>query len=76
MLDLDLKLLAIFEEVYKVKSVSQAADNLRIAQPTVSMGLRKLRQRFNDPLFVRTSTGMEPTPRAADLCGRSPTRTG
>jgi DNA-binding transcriptional LysR family regulator len=67
MLDLDLKLLAIFEEVYKAKSVSQAADNLRIAQPTVSMGLRKLRQRFNDPLFTRTSTGMEPTPRAADL---------
>jgi DNA-binding transcriptional LysR family regulator len=67
MLDLDLRLLAIFEEIYKVKSVSQAAQNLGIAQPTVSAALGKLRKRFDDPLFARTSTGMEPTPRATEL---------
>src|SRR6185436_4204466 len=27
----------------------------------------KLRRHFNDPLFVRTSTGMEPTPHATEL---------
>ena len=31
------------------------------------MSLAKLRRHFNDPLFVRTSTGMEPTPHAVDL---------
>ena len=67
MLELDLKLLQIFEELYRTKSVSHAAENLRLAQPTVSIGLGKLRKQFNDPLFVRTSTGMEPTPRAMEL---------
>ena len=67
MFSLDLRLLEVFEEIYRAKSVSAAAENLRLSQPTVSMGLRRLRERFNDPLFVRTSNGMEPTPRASDL---------
>lgn len=67
MLDIDLKLLAIFEEIYRTRSVSQAAENLRVSQPTVSISLGKLRRFFNDPLFVRTSGGMEPTPHASEL---------
>lgn len=67
MLDIDLKLLAIFEEIYRTRSVSQAAENLRVSQPTVSISLGKLRRFFNDPLFVRTSGGMEPTPHATEL---------
>lgn len=67
MFSLDLRLLEIFEEIYRAKSVSAAAENLRLSQPTVSMGLKRLRERFNDPLFVRTSNGMEPTPRAGEL---------
>jgi DNA-binding transcriptional LysR family regulator len=66
-LDIDLKLLSILEEIYRTKSVSQAADNLQLSQPTVSIGLAKLRKFFNDSLFVRTSTGMEPTPRMQSL---------
>ncbi len=31
------------------------------------MSLAKLRRHFNDPLFVRTSTGMEPTPHGAEV---------
>ena len=31
------------------------------------MSLAKLRKHFNDPLFVRTSAGMEPTPHAIVL---------
>src|SRR5258706_1090811 len=67
MLDVDLKLLTIFQEIFRTRSVSQAAENLRVSQPTVSVGLAKLRKRFNDPLFVRTSAGMEPTPLANEL---------
>src|SRR5437016_3777396 len=67
MLDVDLRLLAIFEEIYRTKSVSQAAENLGLSQPTISIGLAKLRKFFNDPLFVRTSSGMEPTPQAIKL---------
>jgi DNA-binding transcriptional LysR family regulator len=47
--------------------VSQAAENLQLSQSTISMSLAKLRRHFNDPLFVRTSLGMEPTPHALDV---------
>ncbi len=66
-MDIDLKLLGIFDEVYKTRSVSQAGENLGLSQPSISLALGKLRRYFNDPLFVRTSSGMEPTPHAAEL---------
>ena len=66
-MDVDLKLLTVFEEVYKTGSVSQAAANIGATQPAISIGLGKLRRLFNDPLFVRTSRGMEPTPHAEEV---------
>lgn len=65
--NIDLKLLAVVGELHKTRSVSQAAENLEVSQSAVSMTLAKLRKHFNDPLFVRTSTGMEPTPHAREL---------
>lgn len=62
-----MKLLAIFDEIYKTRSVSRAGDNLGLAQTSVSLALGRLRRQFNDPLFVRTSEGMVPTPHAAEL---------
>src|SRR3954449_10671889 len=64
MTDVEIKLLAIFEEVYKTRSVSRAGENVGLSQPSISIALAKLRNIFNDPLFVRTSRGMEPTPHA------------
>lgn len=64
---MDIKLLAVFDEVYKTRSVSRAGDNLGLAQTSVSLALARLRRQFNDPLFVRTSEGMLPTPHAAAL---------
>ena len=65
--NLDLKLVAIVGDLYSSRSVSTTAANLAIRQSTVSMALAKLRKHFDDPLFVRTSGGMEPTPRGAEL---------
>lgn len=62
MRDIDLRLLSVFDEVYKTRSVSGAAEVLDMSQPAVSVALAKLRQHFGDALFVRTSAGMEPTP--------------
>ena len=67
MTQIDLNLLRIFDEVYRTRSVSHAAQNIGVTQPTISVGLGKLRKYFNDPLFVRTSHGMEPTPHADQL---------
>ncbi len=60
----DLELFVIFEEIYRTKSVTRAAENLGLAQPTVSIALHKLREHFGDILFSRTAKGMEPTPHA------------
>ena len=64
---MDVKLLAVFDEVYKTRSVSRAGENLGIAQSSISIALGRLRRHFGDPLFVRTSDGMQPTPHAAAL---------
>jgi DNA-binding transcriptional LysR family regulator len=65
--NIDLKLLAVVTELHKTKSVSQTAENLDLSQSAISMSLAKLRKHFNDPLFVRTSSGMNPTPHAVEL---------
>jgi len=64
---MDMRLLTIFDEIYKTKSVTRAGQNLDLPQTSVSLALGRLRQQFNDPLFVRTSKGMEPTPHAREL---------
>ena len=61
MFDLDFKLLSIFFYVYKYKSVSLAAEHLEMSQPTVSNILNKIRQHYNDPLFLRIGNEMAPT---------------
>jgi DNA-binding transcriptional LysR family regulator len=65
--NLDIRVLAILRELQRSASVSHAAQNLGLSQSAVSMSLSRLRRYFNDPLFVRTSSGMEPTPYAAEL---------
>lgn len=64
---IDLNLLVVLLVMYQVRSVTQAANRLYLGQPAVSAALKRLREMFNDPLFVRTSQGMAPTPRAEKL---------
>ena len=66
---LDVHLLQLFELIYSSRSVTRAAEHLGLAQPTVSIWLAKLRKQLNDPLFVRTPSGMLPTPEADALIG-------
>lgn len=65
--DIDLNLLVVFQELLRERQVSVVAKNLRLSQPAVSNALGRLRGALNDPLFVRTSTGMQPTPLAQHL---------
>jgi DNA-binding transcriptional LysR family regulator len=65
--NIDLRLVSLIGELNRTRSVSAAAENLSLSQSTVSMALARLRKHFDDPLFVRTSIGMEPTPRGAEL---------
>jgi DNA-binding transcriptional LysR family regulator len=63
----DLNLLTIAFALYDELNVSRAARALGMSQPAVSMALRRLRETFDDPLFVRVPTGVAPTPRAHAL---------
>jgi len=65
--EIDLKDLEILEAVYKTRNVSLASDKVALSQPSISIRLGHLRQRFRDPLFVRTSAGMQPTPKLETL---------
>lgn len=61
------KLLMLFDVLYRTRSVTRAAEQLGQSQPTVSLWLGKLREQLRDPLFVRTPTGMAPTPQGEAL---------
>lgn len=65
----DLNLLVAFHAIYEERSVTRAAERLRVTQPTASGMLRRLREVFADPLFLRVARGLIPTPRADELAG-------
>ncbi|KEQ17438.1 LysR family transcriptional regulator [Endozoicomonas numazuensis] len=62
----DLNLLTVFEAVMETGQLSKAGDLLGMSQPAMSAALQRLRITVDDPLFVRSRQGMEPTPRAID----------
>ncbi|SFO98881.1 DNA-binding transcriptional regulator, LysR family [Variovorax sp. OK605] len=64
---LDLNLLLVFHALLHERSVTRAAQRLFIGQPALSGALKRLRAALGDELFVRTSHGMTPTPRALEL---------
>ncbi len=63
----DLNLFLVFRAVYMTRNVTKAGDYVNLTQSAVSNALKRLRERFDDPLFVRTADGMEPTPLADEL---------
>lgn len=67
---LDLNLFLVFDAVYQQRNLTRAAEVLNITQPAVSNALGRLRDKLNDPLFVRTTEGMTPTPLAGNIIGR------
>ena len=64
---IDLNLLTVFLVLYRESSVTRTAEVLHLGQPAISGALKRLRQMFNDPLFVRGAKEMLPTPRADAL---------
>lgn len=63
----DLNLLKTFEALHDESSASRAALRLGVTQSAISAGLRRLRELYGDPLFVRTGRGLAPTLRANQL---------
>ena len=64
---LDLNLLRVFDALIEERSVTKAASRLHITPSAVSHALARLRDLFEDQLFVRGPQGMQATPRAAEI---------
>lgn len=64
---LNIKQLRIFQALIREKNASKAASQLGLTQQAVSEQLKKLRDVFDDRLFLRKTTGFIPTPLAEQL---------
>ncbi|GLS90972.1 LysR family transcriptional regulator [Psychromonas marina] len=64
---LDLNLLRTFMVLSQELNMRKTADRLFVSQPAISQALQKLRNHFDDPLFIKVRTGLEPTAFATSL---------
>jgi DNA-binding transcriptional LysR family regulator len=64
---IDLNLLLVFEALYQERHVGRAAQRVGLSQPAASSALARLRELFEDRLFIRGRLAMTPTPRADQL---------
>lgn len=66
---IDLNLLTVFDAIMAEGSITRAAARLGMTQPALSNALTRLRRQVDDPLFIRSAEGMEPTERALLMAG-------
>jgi len=64
---IDLNLLVALDALLNERHVTRAANRIGLSQPAMSNALSRLRHIFDDELFVRTASGMQPTARAEAL---------
>lgn len=64
---MDFKQLQSFVAVVKYKSFTKAAEQLYIAQPTISAHIRQLEEEFSKRLVIRSTRSVEVTPRGWEL---------
>jgi DNA-binding transcriptional LysR family regulator len=64
---LDLNLLTVLDAIYTEGGVTRASEKLNLTQPAISHALARLRQMFDDPLFLRQGRVLVPTPFTRNL---------
>src|ERR1700676_4867497 len=64
---LDFSMLLIFRDLGRLQKTTVVAAQLGLSQSAISHALSRLRDLFDDPLFIRRPNGLEPTLRAMEL---------
>lgn len=64
---IDMGLVATLQAILETGNASKAAVALGVTQPAISQNLRRLREHFDDELFVRSGNTLQPTPRMLAL---------
>ncbi len=66
-MDMNLDHIRSFLEVYRLGSMTEAARNLHMTQPAVSMHIKSLEASLGRPLFLRLGRSLQATPVADEL---------
>ncbi len=64
---LDIKQLRVLQALLDLKNLSKVARKMGLTQQAISEQLRKLRDLFDDRLFIRQGNSMVPTPKALSM---------
>lgn len=64
---LDIKQLRVLQALLDLKNLSKVARKMGLTQKAISEQLRKLRDLFDDRLFIRQGNSMVPTPKALSM---------
>ncbi|KLN64873.1 LysR family transcriptional regulator [Vibrio sp. VPAP30] len=67
MAKVDLNLIVIFDAIMREQSITIAAEQLAMTQPSVSKAVSRMRYAWRDPLFIKQGRGITPTPYAKKL---------
>ncbi|MDC5705772.1 LysR family transcriptional regulator [Vibrio europaeus] len=67
MAKVDLNLIVIFDAIMREQSITIAAEQLAMTQPSVSKAVSRMRCAWRDPLFLKQGRGITPTPYARKL---------
>lgn len=67
MAKIDLNLIVIFDAIMREQSITIAAEQLAMTQPSVSKAVSRMRYAWKDPLFIKHGRGVTPTPYARQL---------
>jgi DNA-binding transcriptional LysR family regulator len=68
--ELSLRELRILHVLLQQRSITRTAQAMETTQPSISKVLRRLREQFSDPLFIRNGQAMQPTAKALDIADR------
>ena len=64
---MDLTVLLVFLNLMRFRKATDVAQHMGLTQSSISHSIKRLRDAFGDPLFLRISKGMEPTAVALTL---------
>ncbi|OCH15302.1 LysR family transcriptional regulator [Aliivibrio sp. 1S165] len=68
----DLNLLRLLIILNEERQTVLAAKRMNLSQPTISIMLKKLRDQFDDPLFIRDKNNLVPTIKCLDILSTLP----
>lgn len=65
--NISINMLVVLDAMCRLKNTTRAAEEINISQPAISQYLKRLKELAGTDLFVRSTSGLEPTQSGLDL---------